>query len=599
MAGRLSRRQERLSRRIEIFGRRLVVSQNLRLGSALVFCVTLVVLAAQPRLKLELPAIVIFALAFSALVVRTRRLAKHLAALKALRIFLDRQEKRCRGLPCGRSWEPAQRAAQDLPLIRDLGLLGPHSLWTLLDETVTEGGQARLLDWLSRQTKVQIEEVERRQRQIQELRQEGWFFTRLCLAGSASDFRLSSGQILLFLRKPFVRKPLYWLLGLSWAAWLLALASIPILTHNEAPLPPWPIVIFAMVNFFVLNRVGSQFKKGVGLSHHLDLLAPIFGTLERRLESSRRLQSFAPVTKASGPSREARKLNRVLAFMSVEGNPLVYLLVNIFAPWSITATYFLERRRGKIAFTFPQCMDELADLEALGSLVILDRYQTRIYPQITPPGRHPTLAATGVFHPLIERSRVVANDFSFPSAKHLGLLTGSNMSGKSTFLRTLGVNQALANIGAPVFAESLATHPFRIETCIEVSDSLRDGFSYFYAEVRRLKGLLDAAEKSGEATLFLIDEIFRGTNNRERHIGSRAVIRTLAGLGQAVGFISTHDLELTQTETVHGSVANFHFREEFTPSGEMIFSYLIHRGPCPTTNALKIMAAEGIAVELA
>jgi len=570
----------------------------MRLGAALSFCVALVILAAQPRLKLELPVIVVFALAFSALVIRTRRLSRHLRLLKALRIFLDRQEKRLRGLPCGRSWEPAQRAAEGLPLIADLGILGPHSLWTLLDETITDGGQSRLLEWLSRQTNVQAGEINRRQKQIQALRPEAWFFTRLCLVGSASDFRLSSSQILLFLKKPFVKQKLGALLALCLTVWLLALGAMPILRHNQAVAPPWTIAIFAAVNFFVLNRVGSQFKKGVGLSHHLDLLAPIFGALERRLRTSRRLQPLAPVIKTSGPSHQARKLNRVLAFMSIEGNPLVYLLVNLFLPWSITATYFLERRRRKIAFTFPQCMEELADLEALGSLVIFDHYQTQTYPSVAGGGRHPTLTTEGVFHPLIERARTVANDFSFPNGKHLGLLTGSNMSGKSTFLRTLGVNQVLANIGAPVFAESFSTCAFRVETCIEVSDSLRDGFSYFYAEVRRLKALLAAAEKSGEATLYLIDEIFRGTNNRERHIGSRAVIRTLAGLNQAIGFISTHDLELTQTETTYEGVANFHFREEFTDTGVMVFSYLIHRGPCPTTNALKIMAAEGIAVDL-
>ena len=598
-AAKLARRQERLLKRIKIFAERLRLSQNLRLGIALVFIAGLIILAIRPDFRLELPLIVVFSVSFSAMVIRTRRIDRHLGALRALRVFFDRQERRLRGLPSGRQWEASQKASESLPLIRDLGLMGQHSLWTLLDETLTEGGQTRLLEWIAKQRQINTEEILRRQRQVQKLRPEAWFFTRLCVQGSASDFRLSSGQILLFLKKPFVKERFFLILLTAWAAWFASLAALIVLAQKGTPAPAWPLVVFALVNFALLNNVGTQFKKGIGLSHHLDLLAPIFGVLDARLPKSERLQALAPVTKASGPSREARKLNRVLAFMSVESNPLVFLLVNALSPWSITATHFLERRRRKIAYAFPQCLEELAELEALASLVIFDRYQTNRYPSIALSNRHHGLTAEGIFHPLIEREKVVANDFSFPSGKRLGLLTGSNMSGKSTFLRTIGLNQILANMGAPVFAESLSTLPFGVETCIEVSDSLRDGYSYFYAEVRRLKKLLEAAQSTSEPTLFLVDEIFRGTNNRERHIGSRAVIRTLAFAEQALGFISTHDLELTQAEAAHESVLNLHFREEFSSDGRMVFSYMIHRGPCPTTNALKIMAAEGIDVELA
>ncbi|RYZ75601.1 MAG: DNA mismatch repair protein MutS, partial [Proteobacteria bacterium] len=222
-----------------------------------------------------------------------------------------------------------------------------------------------------------------------------------------------------------------------------------------------------------------------------------------------------------------------------------------------------------------------------------DKYQTQTYPRFTDDTR---LSCTRMFHPLIDRTKVVPNDFSFPEGKSLGLLTGSNMSGKSTFLRTLGTNQILANMGAPVFADSLTTRPLKIETCIEVTDSLRDGYSYFYAEVRRLRDILKmAATKT--PVLFLIDEIFRGTNNRERQIGSRAVIQTLARQNTALGFISTHDLELTTLEQKQPSLLNLHFREDIDSEGKMIFSYQLKPGPCPTTNALKIMQSEGIHID--
>lgn len=599
-ATRLARRQARLEKSIGRAALRLQKFRNARLATGLAFVAALVWLAIDHTTRLEALVVGVFLLVFSILVVQTRRFEKHLRGLSALRVFFDRQERRLRGLPSGRPWESAAKAAQEISLVRDVGLLGALSLWTLVDETITDGGQQRLLEWMAN-ARPSRDEILRRQKLVMGLRPEAWFLIRLLTlpAGLQSDFRLSSAQLLLFLRKPFLKTGFKLLLALNWLVWLGSLALMtgwPLQVGSG--FQAWPLVFFSGCHFLSLMKIGSLFKKGVGLSYHLGLLAPIFETLENRARQSRRLQTLCPVTSAAGPSREARKLNRVLAFMSVEANPLVHLIVNALLPWSLTAMHFLERRRAKIAYTFPQCLEELAELEALGSLVILDKYQTHTYPVIHEPGRHPVLSLKGVFHPLIDREKVIANDFTFSQGKSLGLITGSNMSGKSTFLRTVGINQILANMGAPVFSESAETTPFRLETCIEVSDSLRDGFSYFYAEVRRLKAVLDAA-KSGHNVLFLIDEIFRGTNNRERQIGSRAVIRTLAGLPNALGFVSTHDLELTSLEVTHASVLNLHFREEFSTDGQMVFSYQLHRGPCPTTNALKIMSAEGIDVELA
>ena len=175
------------------------------------------------------------------------------------------------------------------------------------------------------------------------------------------------------------------------------------------------------------------------------------------------------------------------------------------------------------------------------------------------------------------------------------MLTGSNMSGKSTFLRTLGVNLCLAFAGSPVNAACLRTVPFRLFTCINVSDSVTDGMSYFYAEVRRLKALLQALQEEHPYPLFLlIDEIFRGTNNRERLIGSRAYVQALTG-DNGVGMISTHDLELVSLVNEVAGIRHCHFREE-VQDGRMVFDYQLRPGPCPTTNALKIMQLEGLPV---
>ncbi|RYZ69683.1 MAG: DNA mismatch repair protein MutS, partial [Proteobacteria bacterium] len=312
--------------------------------------------------------------------------------------------------------------------------------------------------------------------------------------------------------------------------------------------------------------------------------------MEKRTRESETLRALCPTINVQGPSKHARRINRVVSMLGTEANPIIHMLLNAVVPWATTGALLLESRRKKLGDAFHVAMKELAQIEALFSLVLLDRYQTKTYPSLDSNNLNMRLA----FHPLIDRKQVVPNDFEFSGGKSLGLLTGSNMSGKSTFLRTLGVNQALANIGAPVFAESFATRPLKIESCIEVSDSLRDGFSYFYAEVRRLKYLLQET-KTGHS-LFLIDEIFRGTNNRERQIGSRAVIRSLAKAPGAQGFISTHDLELTSLETIEPTLLNLHFREQII-DGKMAFSYKLQKGASPTTNALRIMALEGLPVD--
>lgn len=595
-ADRLARRIRRLSTRIDTLGLRLETLRNYRLAAGLAFSVSIFALAVWPSAQFILPLFVAFFAIFWTLVRRTRDVSRHLNSLRRLRLFFDRQERRCRGLSSGRTTEAAQKHAERLSAIRDLGLVGTHSLWSLIDETMTDLGQTKLMEWICRPP-LPLADILKRQGLIQNLRGERWFFTRWGLSADTESFRLSSSQVLAFLKKPFVHKPFGFLLVFNWLMWIAAVTGLAVAGRMGWGTQVFFLVAFAATSLLTLMKVDSPFLKGVGLSHHLSQLAPIFEALESRTRVSEPLQLLAPVTLTSGPSREARKLNRVLAFMSVQANPLVHILINSLLPWSMTAFHFLERRRRKIAYNFPQALEELAELECLASLVIFDQYQTRTYPRIIERGRaRPMLSFTSLYHPLIERAKVIENGFSFPQGKNLGLITGSNMSGKSTFLRTVGLNQMLANLGAPVFASDFECSPMLIETCIEVSDSLRDGYSYFYAEVRRLKRLLDTA-KSGESVLFLIDEIFRGTNNRERHVGSRAVIRALTRCPHAIGFISTHDLELTELERTQETVLNLHFREDFSASGEMLFSYQLHLGPCPTTNALKIMEAEGIEIE--
>lgn len=598
-AHRLEVRRKKLAAQIRVQSERLRKFQNARLICAGVFFLLLVVLTLNPQLRLEAVVLAAFFAAFIWLFIATRRIAAFVSKLERYEQFVSRQELRLKGgRPSGRDWKQVQELAEGQRLPRDLVLFGPLSIWTLIDETLTDGGLRKLLGWLGEDPNT-VEEIQRRQEQVKALRGETWFYTRLCiqtsglLAAEQNEVRLATSQIAEFLRQPFTPEKFTITFILNWVIWIAAAATAAVSAHLSLGIGPYAVLIFAVVSLGSVSKVSSAFIKGVGLSHHLSELAPIFTVIEKRLKISQALRPLMPQTYGDGPARQVRKLNRVLGFLGTQTNPLLHLVLNAFTPWALTAAFFLERRRRRIENSFPVCMAELAELEALGCLVLLDHYQTQTYPTVRAHGAQGAVEFRGLFHPLLDREKVVANDFAFPPSKSTGLLTGSNMSGKSTFLRTVGLNQLLANIGGPVFGTSMTTTPLKIETCIEVSDSLRDGVSYFYAEVRRLKAILDDAS-GPRPVLYLIDEIFRGTNNRERQIGSRAVIQTLASSKSSLGFVSTHDLELVTLETTSPRCMNLHFREDIDPSGKMVFSYHLRPGPCPTTNALKIMQAEGI-----
>lgn len=592
MIPKLQKRQAKLSRHIEAWTKRLQVHQQARLVTAMLFLASLVPPAMNPDAQWEYALCAALLIVFIYLVIRTRSFKEHVRRLQRWHAFTLRQEKRCLGLVSGRPWKHLEDVEKDFPLIRDLGLTGPHSLWTLLDETLTEGGQHRLLAWMST-APLNRDFLKRRQERLKSLRPQTWFYTRLALNIKEDEFNVSTSRIRDFLKESFVAPVFYKIFAINLFVWLVV-ASLFVLTKLGVLSVPSPVLMtFTLVSWLSLGTSAKAFSQGVGLSHHLQVLGPLFEAIEKRAAKDKPMREVCAEILRESPSRAVKRLDFILGFVGTQTNPLLHFLLNGFVPWTLIAVYFLERQRQKISLGFPKCIEELSELEVLGSLLIFDKYQTQTYPEFA---ETTTLQCEQIYHPLLERAKAVANSFAFPSQQTLGLLTGSNMSGKSTFLRTIGVNQILANMGAPVFAKKLITVPVKIETCIEVSDSLRDGYSYFYAEVRRLRDILKVSA-SGIPVLFLIDEIFRGTNNRERQIGSRAVIKTLAQQSTALGFISTHDLELTSLEQVHPSVINLHFREDINEKGEMIFSYQLKRGPCPTTNALRIMQAEGIDVE--
>jgi DNA mismatch repair ATPase MutS len=262
--------------------------------------------------------------------------------------------------------------------------------------------------------------------------------------------------------------------------------------------------------------------------------------------------------------------------------------------WDVQCAIALDAwraRAGAHARAWFQVLGEIETLATLASFAF-DR-PDHAWPELVDV---PRFEARSLAHPLIEKATRIANDVQVTREKRALLITGSNMSGKSTFLRAMGTNAVLAHAGAPVCAASLTIGPLRLVTSMRIRDSLADGVSHFHAELQRIKKVLDMAVAPSEAAVFfLLDEILHGTNSRERVLGGRSVMRHLLA-SSSLGAVSTHDLGLSALETEHPErVQNVHFQEQIE-GGRMTFDYKLRAGVVQSFNALRLMNEVGIDV---
>jgi DNA mismatch repair ATPase MutS len=302
------------------------------------------------------------------------------------------------------------------------------------------------------------------------------------------------------------------------------------------------------------------------------------------------------------PTKQLKRIKYTTSAIGLRSNPIMGLLLNLVFPWDTFFALQINNCREQLINILPVWLNKWSELEALISLSNFAHLNPNYcFPEIAEnillDGNEGNiiLNANNLGHPLIPQVEKICNDFKVRTLGEITIITGSNMAGKSTFVKTLGVNLCLAYAGGPVNASNFRSIPFRLHTCIKISDSLTDGFSYFYSEVKCLKALLNKMNSDDQyPLLYLVDEIFRGTNNQERLIGSQAYIQNLVGKN-GVGVIATHDLELANLANNNNSIYNYHFKDEVL-DGKLVFDYLIRPGPSPTTNALKIMKLEGLPI---
>jgi hypothetical protein len=536
-------------------------------------------------------------LAFGVLVVRHARVDERAAWYEALRVVNDRGIARIR-----RDWDhlPVGEApvAKDHPYAEDLDIFGRASLYQWLGPAATAAGAATLARWLS--SPAAPEEIRQRQEAVVDLSPRKEWREHLAAFGAvdSQSTQLPIGGFLTWAERQ--EPPLPYFGPLRIAVYILtALIWIGIALHATGVTPAlWPIPLLAgmILSFVTAHGVHRAFDSaGAGQTALRQYAALLAHVVAPRFESAKLAAVQARLGTHSEPAPvEMRRLNRILGFAELrQGSALLHFPIQAATLWDFHVLFALERWRRRTGPHVRDWLEAAGELDALACLAAV-RFDNPSWcqPRTT---EERVLRASSLGHPLLPDERRVANDVTLGPPGSVLLITGSNMSGKSTLLRAIGLNAVLAQAGAPACAAALQMPPADLHTSIRIQDSLERGISYFMAALARLKSVVDAAEREAEdrVLLYLLDEILQGTNSAERGMAVQAVARHLLS-APAIGAITTHDLGVADDEPLRSSAVLVHFTETVDDSGHMSFDYTLRPGLATSRNAMRLMKLIGI-----
>lgn len=535
------------------------------------------------------------------LMVRDRKAQQH-QRYEQLRIVneqsLARMDRRWNDIPA-----PAVSAPQDVAEISaDLEIFGRASLFQLLCAAETTAGLRELRAWLSAPAAPTI--VKERQQAVAALaaeldrRQELQVCGRLLARGLVppADFiEWAEGNRRAF--GPFV----LWLARISAIAVILLAAAL-FLHVTPAEVGGTALALVVTTNILMTAIFGGRV-----FSAYRAIAA---GALEARLNHAlyQLAAGFPPqgamlvriTAQAATAMRHLSKLEKLVALADLRRSPLFYLPLQFLFLWDFHVVDLLQRWRSGAGRFYRSWLDAVAELEALCSLASLAHDNPGwAFPEISTDAPR-AIEASDLGHPLLSEAIRVVDDVSVGPPGGILMVTGSNMSGKSTLLRSIGVNVVLAQAGAPVCASRMSLPPIELVTVMRVSDSLERGVSLFMAELNRLKYVVERANASishpDRQLCYLLDEILHGTNTAERHLAAVRILRRLVDAG-AIGAVSTHDLSLCSDPALADHSRNVHFQETILPDGDrvrMTFDYRLRPGIAQTTNVRFLLDAVGL-----
>ncbi len=476
----------------------------------------------------------------------------------------------------------------------DLDIFGRASLFQYINRCNSEQAKKMFSNWLLRPASHRT--ISERQEAVKELAPKLEWRQQLQSYGIAHSINISTEtKIEEWLKEDlkFISKP-HW----KWLRFVLPAVSFTLLAfHLTGALASnafYPLIILMLgISLGISKLVMPEYAKLNKVAPQLETLSDSVAWIEKEDLKSKLLAALKGkyIDRTARSSQTIKQLKKILDRTDIRLNPFVFIPLNAFIFWDLQQVLVLETWKKENKQHIGDWFHSLAEIESISSLANLSfNHPGWAFPVIEK--QHGTIIADSIGHPLIPKEKLVTNSFSTEGNKGLNLVTGSNMAGKSTFLRSVGVNIVLAMMGSPVCAESFTVSNMKVISSMRVNDNLEENTSTFYAELKKLKEVIEAVY-SNEEVFLLLDEILRGTNSADRHTGSKALIKQLIR-HNAAGLIATHDLELAKlADEFPEKLHNYHFDVQVA-GDELYFDYKLKKGICTSMNASLLMKKIGI-----
>jgi MutS domain V len=479
---------------------------------------------------------------------------------------------------------------EDHVYAEDLDLFGKGSLFELLSTARLPMGENRLADWLRSPSPKSA--VLARQGLVAELRQKLDLRESIAVTGESLRARLDPASLVGWAEQAPGMPGNVW----PSLAFALSVAAVATGVYYFFSFMVWPFVLALSLELVVrwqLQKRAEALLDGIACNAEgLVLFAIILELLEKESFTSPQLQKLcAPLKEQTKPASQViRSLARIVYWIDARHSLLAHL-VDLPLLYTLQVAFAAESWRRHSGARMRSWVDVAAEMEALLSLATYSSEHPADPFPIFVEDSSPAFTGEALGHPLVSDARCVRNDVRLDNETRVMLVSGSNMSGKSTLLRTVGLNAVLAMAGAPIRGKSLRLSPLNIGTCIRRADSLQQGRSGFYTEILQIRRVFQLAGDSA-ALLFLFDELLEGTNSKDRRIGAEGLLRSLLNR-RALGVVTTHDLALTEiADSSKGQIRNVHFEDQ-VKDGKMYFDYKLREGVIAKSNALELMRVMG------
>ena len=488
----------------------------------------------------------------------------------------------------------SQYLQTDHPYANDLDIFGRASLFQYCNRTTSDTGGNTLADWLMQPATTAT--ILQRQPAVKELAGTTEWRQQLQAYGKEQKITIATQDRL----RSWLQSEPHFINNTFWkiVQFGVPLIIITVIGLNIADIIPNTtrnlfLLGAAIIAYVMAKKIAPLHEQVSKMADELSVLADSVKLIEQTRFNTDLLESLQSkfVIEDSKASTQLKQLKKIVERLDLRLNPVVFIPLAIIFQWDIQQAMALEKWKQRNRQNINEWFDAIGDFEALSSFATLSfNHPEWCYPNFIE--KHFTITGSNIGHPLINADKRVNNNISMNTREELMLITGSNMAGKSTYLRSIGVNTVLAMAGAPVCATTFTLSPVQIISSMRIADNLEESTSTFYAELKKLKAIIDRVN-AGEKIFILLDEILRGTNSLDRHTGSVALVKQLIK-HKAACIIATHDVELAKLkETYPANILNYHFDVQ-VENEELYFDYKLKEGICTSLNASILMKKIGI-----